>query len=384
MSGFTLDGIVDSTLREGAQTPGFDFSFKQKLEIISSLKVLGVEEVELGVATPRSPELVSLVGEASDLVGASCRLSLWSRCRDEDIAFAFQCQPDILSLSVPVSDLHLYDRMGRDRQWVIDTLDRSIKIALDMGFQGVSVGLEDATRADFEFLSQAIETVSAAGATRLRLADTVGIASPGIISNLVREVVGICELPVGVHTHNDFGMATANAVAALESGARWVDATVLGLGERSGNCRLEEIVGYLGLIMGNDQYNPKELVHLCSLVAGSSNISISPRHPIIGDEIFTCETGLHVHGLSGNPETYEPYDPALVGKERVFRFGGKTGKRAVQSRLASLGVTVSKEEAESLVVQIRQVAAREKKLLGDEDLVRLARQWKTIRNKVAD
>lgn len=376
---FTLTGIVDSTLREGEQTAGFEFSFKQKCSIVKGLSALGIEEIELGVATPRSPELVSLAAEAADLVGTSCRLSLWSRCRDEDIAFAHRCQPDILSLSVPVSDLHLQDRMGCDRRWVIETLNRSIQTALEMGFPAVSVGLEDATRADFRFLARAVETAAAAGAARLRLADTVGIASPAMITDLVREVISISQLPIGVHTHNDFGMATANAVAALEAGARWVDATVLGLGERSGNCRLEELVGYLSLIKGDDRYNPEELAGLCELVAQSARISVSPYHPVVGDRIFTCETGLHIHGLSGNPQTYEPFDPVLVGKQRVFRFGAKTGRRAVQGRLASLGVTVSREEAENLVIQIRRIAAREKKLLDDRDLLRLARQGKAVR-----
>lgn len=367
-----LSGIIDSTLREGEQAPGVHFNREQKLSIIEGLIGVGVDEMELGVASPRSPGLIQLSAAAAALSDGRCRLSLWCRCRPEDINFAARCGADILSLSIPVSDLHIRDRLRRDRHWVRATLHRSVLSAFDAGFETVSVGLEDATRADFGFLAHIVETLSAVGASRIRIADTVGIATPGTISDLIGRMVQYTDIPIGIHTHNDFGMATANGIAALEAGARWVDVTVLGLGERTGNCRLEEVIGYLSLMKGYDRYHPQKLRELCKCVARAAHIAIPRQHPLVGRDIFTCETGLHVHGLTGNPETYEPYDPARVGRHRLFCFGGKSGRRAVWNRLSALGIYLTEAEAEDLVVRLRQLSDSGAKLFNDRDLVELA------------
>lgn len=374
MSDFALKGIIDSTLREGEQTAGVTFSRGEKLKIVQCLAALGVEEIEIGVASARLPELSSLVTEALLITEGTCRISLWSRCIVEDIQFAYSCNPDTLSLSMPVSDIHLQEKLHRDRSWVLNNLDLSITTALQLGFTNVSVGLEDATRADSDFLKHVAEAVDRSGASRLRLADTVGIASPGSISQLVKEVQGAVSIPVGVHTHNDFGMATANAIAALEAGAEWVDATVLGLGERAGNCRLEEIVGYLSLNKGFDRYRPKELHNLCNVVSSAAHMPIPANQPVVGDAIFTCETGLHVQGLLQNSDTYEPYEPERIGRKRTLLFGGKTGRGAVRNRLAALGFNMTGESLEELVVHIRQIAKQKGTPLGEMDLVSLARQ----------
>jgi len=374
MSDFVLKGIIDSTLREGEQTAGVAFSREKKLEIIRRLALLGVEEIEIGVASPRSPELFSLVTEALLISQGTCRISLWSRCLEEDIRFAHRCSPDTLSLSMPVSDIHLQEKLKRDRQWVLDSLDRSISTALQLGFTTVSVGFEDATRADPDFLIQAAESILRSGASRLRLADTLGIASPGTITQLVKEVQKHVPISVGVHTHNDFGMATANAIAALEAGAEWVDATVLGLGERAGNCRLEELVGYLALNKGFDHYRPEELHNLCRAVSQAARIPIPANQPVVGEAIFTCETGLHVQGLLQNSDTYEPYKPERIGRKRTLLFGGKTGRSAVRNGLASLGLNVTGKDADDLVTRIRHVAKLKGTPLGEQDLLLLAQQ----------
>lgn len=374
MADLRVQGIIDSTLREGEQTAGVTFSFQQKLDIVRCLSAVGIDEIELGVASPRSPELFSLVAEASRISQGACRISLWSRCLVEDIKFAQYCKPDTLSLSMPVSDIHLQEKLHRDRKWVLENLDRSITCALQCGFTTVSVGLEDATRADPDFIRQAAETVAASGASRLRLADTLGIASPGTITRLVKEIKKAISISVGVHTHNDFGMATANAIAALEAGAVWADATVLGLGERAGNCRLEEIVGYLTLEKGFDRYRLEELQTLSRLVSRAVRIPIPVNRPVVGDAIFTCESGLHVHGLLQNSSTYEPYEPERIGRKRTLLFGRKTGRGAVRNGLASLGFVARGEDIEELVARIRHAAEIKGTPLGEEELMLLARE----------
>lgn len=373
MSYETFIGIIDSTLREGEQVANVHFTDSHKHKIIELLVALGVEEIELGIASSSSIELPALVHNAKDLAQGRSRVSLWCRCIGDDIQFAAACKPDILSLSIPVSDIHILSKLRRTKKWVLDTLQASIDKAMQAGIPFVSIGFEDATRADPDFLLQASVTAEQAGASRIRLPDTVGIASPGTLTNLVQTITRFISVPVGVHTHNDFGMASANGIAALEAGAKWIDATVLGLGERAGNCRLEEIIGYLSLQRGVARYKPERLIELCQTVSEAAGIDISPHHPIVGEGIFTCESGLHVHGLMEDPKTYEPYSPLRLGHERKLLFGSKTGRRAVQHKLLSLGLFITDGQADDLVQEIR-ILTRTTKPLVDEDLVRLAVQ----------
>jgi homocitrate synthase NifV len=195
----------------------------------------------------------------------------------------------------------------------------------------VSLGFEDATRADRNYLLHLARLAEQTGVSRIRLADTVGIASPLVFQSLVKqlkEVLLNCE--IGVHTHNDFGMASANAITALECGAQWADGTILGLGERTGCARLEELVGYLQLNRGVNKFDIASLKVLATEVADFTNRNISATQPLLGDDIFACETGIHLHGLIANPETYEPYAPESVGAGRKLIFGAKIGRRALK------------------------------------------------------
>lgn len=345
--------IIDTTLREGAQAPGVCFTAAARRKIIAGLALVGVDEIELGAASPLHGWLPELVMEARALTAASCRLALWCRCKDEDIAFAAACQPDVLSLSIPVSDRHIRERLGKDRAWVRETLIRSIGQAVSLGIPYISVGFEDASRAESAFVLEAAKTAERSGAWRVRLADTVGICSPGSMAALVQAVTGAVGLPVGVHCHNDFGMATANSIAALEAGADCLDAAVLGLGERTGCCRLEEAVGYLALAQGCRCYKPEHLPALCRTVAEAAGREIAASHPLVGADIFTCESGLHQHGLAVNPATYEPYPPERVGGRRTLRFGGKTGFRAVALHLERHGLHLEDSALRRLVSQLR-------------------------------
>jgi homocitrate synthase NifV len=360
--------LIDTTLREGAQAPGVAFTAAARLRIIAGLAQVGVDEIELGAASPLHDWLPELVKEARALCGGQCRLALWCRCKAEDITFAAACRPDVLSLSIPVSDRHIRERIGKDRSWVLETLRRSIEQALSLGISYISVGLEDASRAELAFVLEAAKTAERSGASRVRLADTVGICSPGSMAALVLAVQGAVSLPIGVHCHNDFGMATANSIAALEAGASSLDAAVLGLGERTGCCRLEEAVGYLALVQGNRRYTPEHLPALCRIVAEAAGREIAASHPLVGADIFTCETGLHQHGLSVCPETYEPYPPERVGGTRSLRFGGKTGFRAVALHLAKHGLHLEESEIRQLTRQVRACGT----VLSENDLLRAA------------
>ncbi len=330
-----MNKIIDTTLREGEQTPGISFSLTEKKRIIDGLVTIGVDEIELGIASHLIDCPAHLL-EYSRRYHPQLCCSLWSRCLGKDIRFAASLKPDIISLSLPVSDLLIRDKLEKDRLWTAENLTSSLKLCRDLGMQ-TAIGFEDATRADPGFLEQMTKLAVQQGAVRIRLADTIGTSSPAEIASLVKNVAtvarnlaGTCQL--AVHCHNDFGMATANAVAALENGADYADATLLGLGERCGCTKLEELAGYLK-IKKNRLFNLNKIPQLASFIAELTGREIAPNQPFIGREIFTCETGLHLTALHKNPSTYEPYPPEMVEAKRNLRVGPKAGRKALLHHL---------------------------------------------------
>lgn len=319
-----MKGLIDTTLREGVQTAGISFSKEDKEEIVAALTVVGIEEIEVGIVNAYDQELAGIIRQCRQ-ISPRTKISLWSLCRKTDIALAAQLSPDVLSLSLPVSDIHLKYKLQKNRSWVADTLVESVSYAKKQGFKQISLGLEDATRADLNFIMEIGRLAEKLGVFRLRLADTVGIASPRQIQTMLH-AFNHSTLELGVHCHNDFGMATANCIAALEAGAAWADVTILGLGERTGTARLEEVTAYLALQNGKS-YTIAAIPALSRKVSALTNKPIPDNQPITGQAIFTCETGLHLQGLEQSPHTYEPFPPELVGARRHLIYGDKVGRR---------------------------------------------------------
>ena len=363
--------IIDTTLREGEQAPGVFFSLKAKKKILTGLAGLGVDEVEIGIAAPGNSDLAPLCGFIRATLPQQ-RFSLWCRCREEDIHFAAGLRPSVLALSIPASDLHLTKKLGKNRDWAVRLLQQSIKTALKAGIPRIAVGLEDATRAESDFVRQLAQAAYSAGAFRLRLADTVGIADPTKIMTMLSCFKGI-NMELGVHCHNDFGMATANSITGLEHGATWADVTILGLGERAGNSRLEEVLSYLVFQKKTGKYNPAGLRELSDYVARKTAKEISPTRPILGSKLFTCESGIHLQGLMADPATYEPYDPEFVGHRRKILIGSKSGRRSIAATLKRLGLPRLEDATLTLVTKrIRSHAGKRKRPLDDHEIVRLA------------
>ena len=364
-------GLVDSTLREGSQTVGVAFTLEQKVTIAGHLVRVGVEEVEVGIASPLDRDLPALVARCRREAGVA-RLGLWCRCREEDIACALRLAPDVLSLSVPVSDLHIAAKLNLGRAAVLEMVARAVAKAR-VAAPYLSLGLEDATRADPAFLREIVRIACESGVDRIRIADTVGVATPGSIAALVGELRPFA-VEIGVHMHNDFGMATANAIAALEAGAHWADVTVLGLGERAGNSRLEEVAGYLAL-QGGRSYATTLFPELAHLAADCAGRTIEPHQPVIGAGIFACETGLHLAGLAKDPRTYEPYEPILVGARRQLSYGAKVGRQGVAERLRQLGLHCQEAQLGRLADSFRTQCLALGRPLHDREVLLLVAQY---------
>lgn len=366
-------GLIDSTLREGAQTPGVLFSLAQKKAIAQAVMLIGIEEIELGVATRLDADLPELVPACRALEGRP-RLAVWSRCRPEDIKVAARLRPDVLSLSLPASARHIAKRLGKTGGWVLASLRDSVQLAREQGIDGISLGLEDASRADQDFLAELIEVAVSAGVRRIRFADTVGVLTPSatgvLISSYRRRYP---ELELAFHGHNDFGLATANALSALEAGAQWADVTTLGLGERAGCARLEELVALLTMVKKEKVYRVEGLPALCELVAESAGRPVAAHHPVVGKAIFTCESGLHVQGVLNDPASYEPFPPERVNASRTILLGAKSGARAVAGYLTQLGLATPVQALPLLVRDIRTRATELGRPLNEVEVRSLAR-----------
>lgn len=362
--------LIDTTLREGAQAPVRYLTTAQKIDLIHTMAAIGIEEIELGHAVT---ELAYGAEPLSELMDAAAdhapqmRRAIWCRARREDIEFAASLNPEVISFALPVSDRHLVRRLGRDRLWALDQVVELTTIAREAGAHYVSVGLEDATRADFGFLQEVAATAAWAEVDRLRLADTVGVASPALIAGLIDELALSFHADIGVHLHNDFGMATANSIAALQSGAAWADVSLLGMGERAGIARLEEVLGWLSLQTGSS-YDLHAACQAANRYAGWIDHPIAHNAAVVGAEIFTCESGLHVAGIAADPGTYEPYPPEAVGATRHLRLGRNSGRSAVAALLPE-----RRNDLTSATAEVRAQATQGQQALAEDHLEALRR-----------
>jgi homocitrate synthase NifV len=291
---------------------------------------------------------------AARRVAPGLRLSVWCRGLPADLAIGAASGADVVHASLPVSRLHLNGRLGKDEAWLLEQIPRAAAAARRAGARSIALGFEDATRAKPDFLAAACARASEAGFDRLRLADTVSVASPAGLSALVRLACAAFNGPVGVHCHDDFGLATGNAVAALEAGATWADGCLLGGGERAGTARTEALCAWQTIHQGR-HYRLDAMTSLCRLAARALGRTIARHAPIVGPAIWRAASGLHVDGLAKDARTYEPFDPALVGAGRELLLGAQSGRGAVRQGLAGLGLSDRPAEVEQVLVRLRKL-----------------------------
>ena len=282
-----------------------------------------------------------------------------------------------------VSDIHIKHKLRTSREWVLENMIKSVEFAKKNGLY-VSVNGEDASRADNEFLVEFINEAKKAGANRFRYCDTVGIMEPFSIRKNIEELYKKTGFDIEMHTHNDFGMATANAIAGILGGASHVGLTVNGLGERAGNAALEEVLMALMYVYGyKADVNTKMFREVSEYVAQASGRELPIWNAIVGDNMFAHESGIHADGAIKNPKTYEAFDPDVVGLQRQIVIGKHSGKAGIINKLKEYNIELNDEEAKGILEMVRAASVRLKRTLFDKELVKLYKEYKRL-NKEKD
>ncbi len=361
--------IIDTTLRDGEQAPGVVFSSTEKIEIASLLADAGVNELEIGYPAISDEERSTIKKIVAQ--NLPVRLNSWARAKWQDIEDACICGTEAVHISFPVSALYL-ELMERDYAWVQQQLQELIPRAKKY-FNFVSVGAQDATRAEPELLKSFVLDAESCGADRIRIADTVGIATPTSVIELVSHLKSSSHAALEFHAHNDLGMATANAFTALEAGCQAVSVSVTGLGERAGNAALEELAIALKLSGKYEtSIDTRTLSHLCSVVSKASGRAIVDQKPVVGKSAFQHESGIHCAALLKHPLSYQPFLPDQIGRDKYELVIGKhSGSASLQHYFSGRGITMTRGEANHLLALVRTTATEKKRGLYPEELERI-------------
>lgn len=366
--------IVDTTLRDGEQTAGVVFANQEKVIIAEMLSELGVDQLEVGIPTMGGDEKEAIKQIVKRNNGKKSIMA-WNRAVISDIEESIDCGVDAVAISVSVSDIHIKHKLRTSREWVLENMIKSVEFAKKNGLY-VSVNGEDASRADNEFLVEFITEAKKAGADRFRYCDTVGIMEPFSIRSNIEELYKRTEFDIEMHTHNDFGMATANAIAGIMGGASHVGVTVNGLGERAGNAALEEVLMSLIYVYGyKADVDTKMFREVSEYVSMASGRQLPVWKAIVGDNMFAHESGIHADGAIKNPKNYEAFDPDIVGLQRQMVIGKHSGKAGIINKFKEYNIQLNDEQAKIILEMVRAASVRLKRTLFDKELVKLYKEY---------
>jgi len=359
--------ILDSTLREGEQTPGVSFTIDEKVALAKRLDAFGVDFIELGHPAV-SPDVYEAVVVLNDL-DLKAKKMAHGRASKSDINDVAAIGVGWMGIFFGTSPLSLKHKFNVTKPEALDRIETAVKYGKDKGLK-LRFTAEDASRTDLNYLIQVGQLVQNSGADRISLADTVGCLTPTQTKKLVSRMISELDIPIHVHCHNDFGMATANALSALEAGAQCVDVAINGLGERCGLPPLAEVVIALtNIYKVNRNWNLELIPELSELVNAFSKLDSNANQPIIGKNAFTHKSGLHVKAVVKEPESYEAISPESVYRKRHFVIDKYTGNFALNNRLIHMGISVTSKELDTILVEIK--SHPEKLNWDDKDLISL-------------
>ncbi len=353
--------VLDTTLRDGEQTPGVSLSVEQKLLIAEALDKLGVDIIEAGTAIASEGDFKA-IKEISN-AGLNAEICSFARIKKIDIDAAADADADSIFMVAPSSKIHISSKFPRKSEDdVIEMSVEAVEYAKERGLI-VEFGAEDASRADLEFIKRLFRAVMEAGADRLTFADTVGVLTPEKAENIMKELTSEFSIPIAIHCHDDFGFATVNTVFAVKGGASEFHATVNGIGERAGNAALEEVAIALEVLYNiKTKINKKNIYNTSKLVEKLTKVSIPPNKAIVGENAFTHESGIHTSAILRNTSTYEPITPEMVGRTRHIVLGKHAGRASVEAIMKELGYKATPEQMKEILTRIKEIGDKGKRI----------------------
>ncbi len=357
--------VLDTTLRDGEQTPGVSLTSNEKFRIANRLDEIGIDFIEAGSAITSNGERESIKEITKQ--GFNAQILSFSRPLTVDIDYCLDCDVDAVNLVVPTSDLHIQDKLKTTRDELLELSNNAIDYCKDHGLI-VELSAEDASRSDVDFLKLVYADAIDHNVDRICVCDTVGILTPDNSYELFDKLKDL-PVPIACHCHNDFGLAVANTLSALKGGASEIHTTINGIGERAGNTSFEECVVSIDRLLPQFDTNIKidEIYDISKLVARLTGVYIQPNKAIVGENAFSHESGIHSDGIIKNSATYESITPELVGRKRKFVIGKHMGTNGLDNRLKELGLDVDKNQLQQICDNIK-VLADKGKTVTDVDL----------------